>query len=217
MTNDLWASLVLVAGRSGMGKTSFAFRYLANEPCACRFVFDDRCYWSRPLQVFGGKSYLDILQIRQARDVDDLEASLLSQWCVYNPHTMFPGQPERAFDFFCTWVFDVAQRGPGKKIVLVDEPWQWCNPSQIPKPLANLIYTGRTSGVESVFCALRPQNMHGAIKDGVTQLVCFKTLDKALERLSEMGAEPDKVSALQPGQFVAYNLESGGSISGKVW
>lgn len=212
-----WASLILIAGRSGMGKTSFAFRYLANEAAACRFVFDDRQYFSRPLACFGGQSYLEILQLRHARTVTELEACLASQWCIYNPHTMFPGQPEKAFDFFCTWVFDVAQRGAGKKIVLVDEPWQWCNPSQIPKPLSNLIYTGRTAGVESVFCALRPQNMHGAIKDGVTQLVCFFSTDKALERLSEMGADADKVSALKRGQFIAYDVESGGSISGKLW
>src|SRR4051812_40765518 len=103
----------LVVGMTGSGKSTFAYRYLLNAPAACRFLFDDL---GRAATRLGA---------RPCFTANELEAALATRWVIFNPHRMFEGNPKQAFLFFCDWVLNVSKRGPGKKLVLVDEIWQW--------------------------------------------------------------------------------------------
>src|SRR5580692_9369074 len=117
---------------SGAGKSHLCYRYLYSAPgVACRFIFDDLDRASTHYRV------------RPCQTADECEAALETRWVVYRPHKMYPDDFAEAFRFFCDWTLDACKRGPGKKLILLEEIWQWCNPHQIPKDLSRLINIGR--------------------------------------------------------------------------
>lgn len=187
----------LIVGMTGSGKTTFALAYLANAPAACRFIFDDL---GRAATRLG---------IRPCLYAHDLEAALATRWVVFNPHRMFPGAPAEAFRFFCRWVYDTCQRGPGKKLVLVDEVWQWQNQLQIPQEFALVVQTGREENIELVSCTQLPHRVNAAVTGQATELVCFRLNEpKALERIGDLGADRERVQALPLGSFISWNRVS---------
>jgi hypothetical protein len=195
-----------IVGKTGSGKTTFALRYLLNVPAACRFVFDDLGQVSRRLVL------------PHASTSAELEAALSRRWVIFNPHRMFPGDAAAAFRFFCAWVFGCAQRGPGKKVLLVDEVWRWCSPNGIPKELAAVAQMGRSEHLELVVATQMPHKIHGSIIGASTELVCFR-LDEvhALEKVEELGGDPALVRALPMGTFQAWNRISDATLSGRVF
>lgn len=196
----------VIVGMTGSGKTTFALRYLLNAPVACRFIFDDQ-----------GRAATR-LRIRPAYTAAELEAALATRWVVFNPHRMFPGDTKNAFRFFCQWVYDVSQRGPGKKLLLVDEVWQWQDNMQLPRELALVVQTGREEHVELVCATQLPHKVNAAITGQSTELVCFRLSEPlALSRVAELGADRAAVSSLPLGSFVSWNRLSGGKLAGKVF
>jgi hypothetical protein len=200
------ACITVATGRSFSGKTTFAFRYLLNSPAACRFIFDDRGQAAKRLQL------------TPARTVNELEQAIPSRWVCFDPSRMFPGKYDQAFQFFCQWAFDVSGRGPGNKILLVDEVWRWCTPYNIPEQLANVVQTGRHHGLELFCCTQRPHRLNGAITNEITELVCFSLQEPAaLDRISALGADSTRVSNLPKGSFISINCDSGEQLSGRVF
>ena len=196
----------LIVGMTGSGKTTFALRYLLNAAVACRFIFDDL-----------GRAATR-LRIRPAYTAAELENALATRWVVFNPHRMFPGDTKSAFRFFCQWTFDASRRGPGKKLLLVDEVWQWQDNMQLPRELALVVQTGREEHVELVCATQLPHKVNAAITGQSTELVCFRLTEPlALARVGELGADRAAVAALPLGSFVSYNRLSGEKLAGKVF
>lgn len=196
----------LIAGMSGSGKSTFAYRLLINAPAACRFIFDDL-----------GRAAVR-LRLRPCYTAAELEAALSTRWVLFNPHRMFPGETKLAFRWFCHWVYQVSQRGPGKKLFLVDEIWQWQDSYQIPKELATVVQTGREENIELVSATQLPHKINASITGQATELVCFKIQEpNALDRLQELGADPDVVANLPMGQFISYNRIRPGQLAGQVF
>ena len=107
-------NITVIFGKAGSCKTSFAFSYLLNvKNVACRFIFDDR-----------GQAAAR-LRLKPCGDVDECNAALGTRWVCFNPHAGYGGDrfPE-AFRWFCDFTFQASRRGPGRKILLVDEIWQ---------------------------------------------------------------------------------------------
>ena len=199
-------SLTVIAGKSGSGKSTFAYRHLINTPAAARFIFDDL-----------GRAAVR-LRVRPCFTAAELEGSLPSRWSIFNPHRMFPGNTKEAFNFFCEWVYRTSQRGPGKKLFLVDEVWQWQDGRVMPKALATIVQTGREENIEFVCATQLPQDVNDAITGQSTELVCFRLDEpKALTRVRELGADAAAVSALPMGSFVSYSRLDDGSLAGKVF
>ena len=146
---SLPACVTLIFGQSGSGKTTFAFRYLLNVNAACLFLFDDR-----------GQAAAR-LKLRPCGTAAECEAAVPTRWVCFNPHVMFPGAllPD-GFRWFCHWVFEVCKRGPGKKVLFVDELWQWADARTMPVELENVIRTGRTENLELLSCTQRPREYH---------------------------------------------------------
>lgn len=197
----------LIVGMTGSGKTTFALKYLLNAPdIACRFIFDD-------LGRFATR-----LRIRPAYTGRELEAALSARWVVWNPHRAFPGDTRAAFRAFCAFVFEACKRGPGRKLVVVDELWQWCSADAIPRELALVAQCGREENIELVTCTQRPELVNASITGSATELVCFR-LDEpdALRTVRKLGADPEAVAALPLGAYIARNRLSGGILSGKMF
>ena len=191
---------------TGSGKTTFAIKLLLNASVSCRFVFDDL-----------GRAATR-LKINPCRTLRDCETALASRWVVYNPHTMFRGNPGGAFNWFCEWVYEVSRRGPGKKMFVADEVWQWQTGHQIPDELKLLVTTGREEGVSLVSCTQYPHQMNSALTGSATEIVCFRLDEpRALERVAELGMDARRVQNLPLGAFIARNRLSGGRLSGRMF
>lgn len=196
----------LIVGMTGSGKTTFALRYLLNAPAACRFIFDDQGRAATRLRV--QPSYTAV----------ELEKALATRWVIFNPHRMFPGDTKSAFRFFCQWVYDCARRGPGKKLLLVDEVWQWQDNMQLPRELALCVQTGREENLEFVCATQLPHKVNASITGQSTELVCFRLGEPlALNRVGELGAERAIVQTLPMGSFVSYDRITAGKLAGKVF
>ena len=206
MRLDADPCLTLCVGRQGSGKTTFALRYLLNVPAAARFIFDESG------QV--GKR----LNLSPAGTANECELALASQWVCFNPHRMFEGKKQEAFQWFCHWVFKASDRGPGKKVLLVDEIWKYCTPSAIPDELAAVVQTGRVYELELLCCTQRPNRLNGSILNEITELVCFALQDSnGLDTVADRGADRERIARLPRGQFVSYDLDRGGELEGRLW
>ena len=195
-----------IAGMSGSGKSTFAYRLLINAPAACRFVFDDL-----------GRAAVR-LGLRPCYTLQELEAALATRWVIFNPHRIFEGETQKAFCWFCYWVYQVSKRGPGKKYFLVDEIWQWQDSYKVPKELSTVVQTGREENIELVSATQLPHKINATITGQATELVCFRIQEPlALERLQALGADPELVSNLPMGEFVSYNRIKGGMMRGRVF
>lgn len=202
--------LTIGAGRSGCGKTTFLCRWLLNTPAACRFVFDD-------LGRVASR-----LRISPARTAADCERMLAARWVIFSPHVMFPGDVAAGFRWFCSWVFEASKRGPGRKLVGIDEAWQFCSPHSLPRELATLAQAGREEGVWLYLGTQRPHKLNESITGQATELVCFSlapgpALEKVVTLADEYPELAAEIRALPLGSFVSVGLVKRGKVRGRVF
>lgn len=197
----------LVAGVSGSGKTTWALRYLVHDPgLSLRLVWDADGQLSARLGL------------PSAQTQEDLAAALEDGWVVFDPNVMFPGRHGQGFAWFCQWAYQVAASRPGRKVLLVDEVWRYCTNTAIPQALAECIQTGRVRQLDTMFCTQRPNRLNEAITNEATELVAFRLQGaNALKCVESLGADPDAIWNLPPGRWEAWNLETGGRTSGRVF
>lgn len=196
----------LLAGVSGSGKTTFALKALVNGPYTARFIFDPE------------GEYVARLKLRPAATTEACENALATRWVIYDPGLQWPGRYDEAFAWFCGYALEACARGPGRKILMVDEVWRWCDPHRIPTELATCIQTGRRYGLDVMFATQRPNRLNEAVTNEVTELVCFRLQGgNALRVVSEMGVSESEVNSLAPGSYLARNLVTGGELRGRVF
>lgn len=197
--------IVLLGGQSGSGKTSFALKLLCNTTAPYKFIWDPDGQISNRLGM------------PSAQTEEELECSIESGWIIFDPNVMFPGRHPEGFAWFVGWVFQVCGVLDGRKWLLVDEVWRYCDPHKIPRELAECVQTGRVRGLSCVFATQRPNKVNESILNEVTECVAFRLQGaNALKTLQELGVNPVVVSGLEPGQFVSL-LQSGKEISGRMW
>ncbi|MFN0066295.1 MAG: hypothetical protein ACKVYV_01540 [Limisphaerales bacterium] len=196
----------LAAGVSGSGKTTFALKALVNGAYTCRFIVDPE------------GEYAVRLRLRPAATTEACENALASRWVIFDPGLLWPGRYDEAFAWFCGYALETSNRGAGRKILMVDEVWRYCDPHRLPAELATCIQTGRRYGLDVMFATQRPNRLNEAITNEVTELVCFRLQgSNALRVVSDMGVNEAEVSALVPGAYVARNLVTGGELRGRVF
>ena len=107
------------------------------------------------------------------------------------------------------------RRGPGKKLVLVDEIWQWQERGEIPVELDMLVRTGREENIELVCATQTPGEVNYSITGQSTELVCFHLDDpRELQWVRRLGGDPDAVRALPRFRWIAWNRETGVRLDG---
>lgn len=199
----------LIVGMTRSGKTTFTLRYLLNCLCAGRFIFDD---------MPGEKSFAHKLGLPPCYTEAQLEAALATRWVIFNPRRLFPDDYAAAFDWFCAWVFKVAQRGPGLKVLCVDELWRWADARSIPRGLRLCTQAGLEYGIQLVTATQEPHRVNSSIVGQAGELVCFRLQEpKAWQCIADLGADVEAVKRLPLGSFISYHRLSGGQLAGKVF
>jgi hypothetical protein len=198
---------ILLAGESGTGKTTFGLRYLvSNTDLTCRFLFDAE------------GEFADRLNLTPATTEEECNLAAEDGFVVFDPDGEFAGEHEKAFAWFCSWVFAKSSSMPGEKILFVDEVWMYCSPNAIPKPLAVCIQTGRKRGLATMFATQRPNRLNEAITNGVTECVVFRLQgDNALKTLAGIGVDVDEIPSLPDGAFLSVDLKTGKEERGRLW
>lgn len=208
-------NVTICAGVSGMGKSTFGLRYLVNADLAVRFLFDPDPGEFNP-QV---GEFADRLQLEPARDLYELSLALCRGWVAFDPHTLFSGRLEEAFNFFCEWAWETSLRIPGEKVLVVDEIWAYQTPQGIPSELKTIVQSGRKRGLRLMVNIQEPNRLNGTILNGASEFVCFRLQSPAALDLVKRyyGFDPKEVGNLQPLQFVARHLDGGGGeLRGRI-
>ncbi len=225
MDYSLDSRSTLIFGRKGSGKTTFALRYLLNRakeqslndaPAACTFIFDYK----------GEASHR--LGLPACATAWQCVASLASRWVCFNPRIMFrpaagenfDGADRRAFRWFCQWVFSIANSGPGNKVLYVDELRRFI-PSRsdlIPLEVDQIFREGRAAGIETVMSTQYPRDFSKNIREEVTEWVCFNINEPDnLDAVRPYFGGIDRVAVLRPGEFIAFNRETGRELAGRMF
>lgn len=183
-----------VFGGSGTGKTTYALKFLANAPATCRYLFD------------ADGEFSERMKLPPARTTFELDQAVASGWVCYDPHIMFPGELERALEYFATLALAASKRLSGRKFFVVDELGHYMTGHQVPRPLKEIVQTGRRAGLDGVFIGQQPNELHNTVRCQLTEVVCFQLTEEcALEYPAKFGFDPEAVRALGPHQFICRN------------
>jgi hypothetical protein len=207
-------NVTICAGVSGSGKTTFALRYLVNAELTTRFLFDpDPGEFNPKVGEFA-----DRLGIEPAQDLYGLALGLCRGWVAFDPHTLFAGRLQEAFDFFCEWAWEKSADLPGQKLLVVDEAWAYQTPQGIPAELQTIVQSGRKRGLHVMLLTQEPNRFNSTILNGASEFVAFRLQSPpALDLVRKYyGFDPQEVAALQPLEFIGRNLDSGGELRGRI-
>jgi GTPase SAR1 family protein len=196
---------VLITGKSGSGKSTYYTRFVQNTE-AKRFIFDHE-------GEFAFRTGL-----KAATGARELLDRVSRPYVIFDPVEMFPGDTEAGFAFFCQWSFEMGSRLPGTKLFACDELQKLGGTNTVPWELALLLETGRRHSIDTVFIAQQPNLIHNRIRNQLTEVVSFAQLDdNAIHFLADVGFKEDELRALQPGQYVVRNLNSGAESRGRIF
>ncbi len=117
-------------------------------------------------------------------------------------------------------MFAQARTGTGNKVFFVDEMRRFI-PSRsdlIPVQVDQIFREGRTVGIETVLATQYPRDFSKTIREEVTEWVCFNINEPDnLDAVRPYFSGVDRVTALRPGEYIAFNRNSGGESAGKMF
>jgi len=190
-----------VFGGSGSGKTTFATRFLERARARVRFIFDPDAEFSRRLNV---------PLCRTGREID---AAVSSGWVCWEPHVLFPGNLEAALPWFASVALAYGRKLPGRKFFVVDELGRYLTTAAVPLELKILVQTGRRFGVDGVFIAQQPNELHNSVRCQLSEVVCFQLTDEtALEFPARFGFDPAAIRALKPFHWLCRDNQGRQSV-----
>lgn len=202
---------VIITGASGTGKSTFWTQYLVNS---FRVDYD----W---IFAFDHQGELAMrLRILPAQTIQEMVA----QWketgfVIFDPAREFPGQTEAAWQFFCEWVFRVAQSAEGvKKLIAVDELQMFSSTAILPWEFSSVIETGRKYELD--FCGITQQLnlVHNRLRNQSTEVVCFRHTDRLiLDAVGELGFDTEEIMRLPDGQYVDRSLRDGSELRDNIF
>lgn len=191
-----------IFGGSGTGKTTYGLRFLCCAPSEAVLIFDPEGEFS------------SALRLPWASTPDHLDFWIRSGFVCYDPQTMFPGDNAAGLEFFARYAYAVAGALPGRKFFVVDELGRYTSGNDVPPPLKLIAQAGRRVGLDGVFMAQQPNELHNTIRCQLSEVVCFQLTDEtALEFPKKFGFDVDAVRALAPHTFIARN-NRGGEVRG---
>lgn len=186
-----------------MGKTSYGERYMIGSHHGRVFIFDHQGELQERLKV--APCYTFKAMRERAED---------ERIVCFDYSAAFPGQLNESFEAFCDEVFDLAQNSlePAgiETLFVCDEVQKTHEPAKCPRPLKNIVQTGRRFKLDSLLFSQQPNRISNEIREQVTELVLFRLNDEnSLKFIEDYGENSDEISSLQPLEYVWFNLVTG--------
>jgi hypothetical protein len=196
MQYDHVAADLGIFGMKGMGKTSFAMRYLANCQAKVRFIFDAR------------GEFAERLKLPPAETPDQVAAAVRTGWVCYRPWAMYR-RAEDGLAWFSDVCFSLGNVVPGNKKFVVDELQRFTSGNYLPESLEQMASESRRQGIDFVMMAQSPNLLHNAIRGQLVEMVCFRLnsrngCDCAAE---EFGFDPEELRGLARHHWIARTVE----------
>jgi DNA helicase HerA-like ATPase len=102
--------------------------------------------------------------------------------------------------------------------LFVDELWRFVDAQTLSAELERVARMGRAENLELLTGTQHPRDYHRDIRAEVTEWVCFSMTEPGeLDAVRPYFRGVDRVAALQRGEFIAYNRESGAELAGRVF
>lgn len=196
---------VLITAVSGAGKSTLLEKLIRREKARWIFLYDHK--QGDLARRFGQRACFD---------ADELEAAVVrGKFVIFNPAKLFPGEPEKGFDFFCRWVWAVCQVVRGKKILASDELDALVDTYSKPEALCIILDQGRTFQIDCFFICQATNSIHNQVRKQITEIFAMKQAEKnALGWLAERGFSEDEIKNLKHGEWIYKNANSGQAARG---
>lgn len=197
------ASHVLVCGKSGTGKTSYAERYIIGSHHDRIFIFDHQSEFQERLALFPVFTF------------EDMQERLRTERILCFDYTKhYFGHLEETYEAFCDWCFytskDYLQPLGKESLMMTDEIQKTMTTASLPQPLKNILQTGRRFNLDTLSTSQQPNELHNSLRNQVTEFVCYRLQDqRALKWVCEAGIDIDVVSKLPDLSYLWKNMQTG--------
>lgn len=204
------ASHVLTCGKSGQGKSTYNLRYIIGSHHDRVFIFDHQGEYQLRLPA---QPCYDFDQLRERAKTERI--------LVFDYSKFFEGRMEESFDQFCDEVFSMCKyhlepQGV-ESLCVCDELQKIVSTADCPKPLKNIVQTGRRFNLDTALMSQQPNRLHNEVREQVTELVMFNLIDEnSLKFVKKMGLDEQPIIKLQPLHYIWYDLQRGISRPGVI-
>lgn len=190
-------------GVSGSGKTTLFEKIVSREKSKYKFFYDHQGEFSRRFKMDA------------CFDLEGLaEQTGRGGTIVFDPVKLFPGKSPEGFLFFCDFVFSLSGDLPGRKILICDEMQKLAFRDH-PQEVITLMDVGRRMQLDTFFICQSPNQLHPLVRNQLTEIYTFRQGDEnAIKPLKTVGFDAKAVAALQRGEWLWRNLNTGDSKSG---
>lgn len=193
---------VAIPGVSGVGKSTLFEKIIRREKAKFIFVFDHKD--GDLSRRFGVKPCFTPEQLMDALAAT-VEAG--SGFVIFDPGHLFPGEPERGFAFFCSWVWTVGKLIKGKKVFCGDELDDLLEDR---RPLCVILDQGRTFQFVCVFICQSMNALHNQVRKQFTEVFAFRQGDaRGCVWLVEKGFVEAELLSLENGVWIYKNMNTG--------
>lgn len=197
------ASHVLTCGKSGTGKSTYNLRYLIASHHDRVFIYDHQGEYCERLHL------LPVYDFHSLRERTKTERLL-----AFDYSKNYSGEMEQCFDLFCDEVFSMCKNHlepQGVECLFVcDEVQKVTTTSDCPKPLKNIVQTGRRFNLDTALMSQQPNRIHNELREQVTELVMFNLIDEnSLKFVKKMGLDEMPIMKLPELHYIWYDLKRG--------
>jgi hypothetical protein len=187
---------VLISGISGTGKSTLFEKLIRRDKAKWVFLYDHK----------DGDLARRFNAIPCFTIEDFIAAAERGGMVIFNPGRMFPGEPEKGFEEWTEWIWDI--RGErGKKIIGADELDAIADLHSKPQFLQRILDQGRTYQMDCIFISQAANNIHNLIRKQFTEIFAFMQGDEnATIWLKQKGFDSDALLNLPYGKWFYKNV-----------
>jgi hypothetical protein len=181
-------------GVSGAGKTTFWLKRVKTEQAWMKFIFDHQ-----------DGEFSHRFKIPAVSTPDDLlEKTGKGGYIIFDHREMFGTDKEKAFDWFCSYVFTASGAVGGRKIFACDELHKLVGQRKIPKEFLAICDEGRRRKLDILAICHGTNLLHNSIRNEITKIYTFRQTDEqAIDYLKQNGIDPEKIRNLSNGCWIS--------------